>query len=544
MPLPANVSTGVVAGTILNPDGSAAVGTVLRFDPVPPRLVDLSANVVIPMAQTNVATDSTGAFSVTLIATDDPDLSPIGWTYTVTVISGIDKDTFSINVPSGSTQNYASLAQVPASTGFLLPIVVGGGSADDTAALQAGLTAASALTNASLFSRRPEVHLLPNVIYSATQILVPQNVILMMHGAEIRGISATEVVVLNGSRSGIKNGEVRGDPANLATVGVHVPSASVWTVMEDVLCNGFQGPGFFIEGDAPRVINCFAQNCVLDDAALVSPTGALHIEGTLANDFWVLNGEFTASNTAMSASGNAYGAVIRGDAGLCDGVVAEISDHGFYVDGVHNRFTGCRADLNRGHGWVFAGGDGDLSACSSLSNGRETTNTYDGYNITGGAYRFSACSANVLSTLTAVQHRYGFNDTSTVTNAGSTFDASCYSNQHATAAINVPDPGGKVVCTQGPFINTSGTGTTWDVQTYRWPHSCWNLAAGSARNLTTLTRGVPGQRVTFRGDGFTTLVHSASGADTMRLIGGASVLSATNTLYEFVRVGGGFWIQV
>lgn len=447
-------------------------------------------------------------------------------------------------------------AVTPAAFKAALPFIdadthgaVGDGSTDDTAAITAALAAATAAQQfggALTLDRMPEVHLNPRKRYEVSALTVPAGVKLMGNGAELIASATGTVVTMGGDYAEIHDVLIRGLGAGTALTGITIPSTTTWAKVKDCKFDSFAGSAISIAGNAARLENCFAQNCVLDDDALASPTGVLHIEGSSANDVWVLNSEFTASNTALSDSENAYAVVLLGKACTLQGVVAEISDHGYYINGSHNKIIGCRADLNRGHGFVFAGGDGDVTGCSSLSNGRETTNTYDGYNITAGSYRFAACSANVLSTLTAVKHRYGFNDsTSTTTNPVSHFDASCWSDQHATNAINVADPGGKVMATQGPFLNTSGTGTTWDVQTYRWPHSCWNLAAGSARNLSTLTNGVPGQRVVLRGDGNTTLVHNGSfGANTLRLAGAADVLTATHTLYEFVFVGGGFWVQV
>lgn len=445
-------------------------------------------------------------------------------------------------------------AVTPASLASTRPYVdvhtygaVGDGSTDDTSAITAALAAGLALSGFSggaYPDRRPEVHLRPNKKYDISAITIPQCVVLVGNGSELNA-TATGTMVTLSKDAGIRDCLLRGLGSGTALTGIHIPSTSVRSRISNVQFDSFAGSAILVEGNAAQIEKCFAQNCVLADTVLASPKGVLHIEGSSANDNTVRDCEFTASNTAMSASGNAYAVVVAGKSNFLDGVIAEISDHGFYLSGNHNMFSNCRADLNRGHGWVCASGTGDLASCTALSNGREATNTYDGFRVTGGSYHFSACSADVLSTLTAVQHRYGFSDASASTLTGSQFDATCYSNQHATAPISVADPSAKVIPTQGPFLNTSGSGTTWNVQTYRWPHSCWNLAASGARNLETLTNAVPGMRVTLRGDGNTTLVHNGSfTADTLRLRGGANLLTAVHTLYEFVYVGGGFWVQV
>jgi hypothetical protein len=426
---------------------------------------------------------------------------------------------------------------------------VGNGTPDDTAAIQAALNAAELLLQhdgAFYPDRSPEVHLAPSTYYQITSLIVPQGVRLMGRGSELRGTVAGKMVVLDGPGASVEDVYFDGQPNGVATIGVHVPYESpkynIRCTVRRCVFNGFKGSAILLDGNGAWITDCFAQNCVLDADALVAPTGALHLSAT-ANDTWVTNSEFTTSRTTMSASGKAYAVVVLSKGITMHGVIGEISDHGFYINGVHNKFTGCRADLNRGHGFVFDGGDGVVSACNAISDGREATNTYDGFNVNAGAYKFSSCDANVLSTLTSIKHRYGFNAIPTVT-VGSVFDASCWSDNHATAAVKVPTTGGRVIPTQGPFINITAGATTWDVQTFRWPHCCWNLLNSGPVSLTALTNGVPGQRVILRGDGFTTLVHNGGFiTDTLRMIGGANILTAAHTFYEFVCVGQ-TWIQV
>ena len=84
MTLPAAVSTATVVGTFLDLAGNAATGTV-TFEAAPCRLVD-SADDVILLGIPIVATlDVAGHFEIELVATDDPDLNPVVWTYLVTV---------------------------------------------------------------------------------------------------------------------------------------------------------------------------------------------------------------------------------------------------------------------------------------------------------------------------------------------------------------------------------------------------------------------------------------------------------------------------
>lgn len=63
-------------------DGSTPTGS-LTFTPSIPEVLDPTSSLEI-LSKQFVATLSAGAFSISLPATDDPDVSPVGWSYTVT----------------------------------------------------------------------------------------------------------------------------------------------------------------------------------------------------------------------------------------------------------------------------------------------------------------------------------------------------------------------------------------------------------------------------------------------------------------------------
>ena len=109
MPLPGNVSTVTVHGKYMYPDGTAAIGTVsfsqANF------LRDPSADVVIVPQSVTATLNGTGEFTAVLVATDDPDLDPTGWTYAVTESIGGQNRTYQIVLPAGSsTVEIADLA--------------------------------------------------------------------------------------------------------------------------------------------------------------------------------------------------------------------------------------------------------------------------------------------------------------------------------------------------------------------------------------------------------------------------------------------------
>lgn len=139
--LPENMSFGYVSGRFVFavadgadagrfPDGLPAQGRV-TFTPSAGWLLDVSAapDPVTVMPRTVECTldvdgyliDPEGVRGVYLVATDDPDLNPTGWTYTVTIaITGYGTRSFSIEVPSGSVLDLTTLSPVAAANGVTI----------------------------------------------------------------------------------------------------------------------------------------------------------------------------------------------------------------------------------------------------------------------------------------------------------------------------------------------------------------------------------------------------------------------------------------
>lgn len=133
MPLPGDLQTTTVTGTAAHADGSAAAGAVVAFA-MPGWLVDTTSHqAVIPRTFTATA-DSNGAWSATIIATDQAQVSPLNWAYVFTindhgtvytanvqVPTSPDPTTFDALVPTnvvaGSPNLYVPLAQKAAAGG-------------------------------------------------------------------------------------------------------------------------------------------------------------------------------------------------------------------------------------------------------------------------------------------------------------------------------------------------------------------------------------------------------------------------------------------
>jgi hypothetical protein len=81
MPLPPGLSTVTVTGTYKHPDGTPLKGKLL-FTPEPAILTSATHGTLL-LGTVEATPDAEGDISVTLLATDDADVTPTGWTYRV-----------------------------------------------------------------------------------------------------------------------------------------------------------------------------------------------------------------------------------------------------------------------------------------------------------------------------------------------------------------------------------------------------------------------------------------------------------------------------
>jgi hypothetical protein len=138
MALPANVGYCQVSGRFIqavldgtdldrDPDGIAIPGLSIVLTASVSRVKDLSASppVTIQLAPISLSTDTdgtlvdaAGATDVFIVASDDPDLSPTGWTYTATVSAPtVPKYSFSFVAPWGGVVDLSTVVEVPPAPG-------------------------------------------------------------------------------------------------------------------------------------------------------------------------------------------------------------------------------------------------------------------------------------------------------------------------------------------------------------------------------------------------------------------------------------------
>lgn len=116
----------IVTGTYLMFDETAAAGSISFTPEADLREVrDPAGNQIIVPNQISASFDGTGHFSVTLPASNDPDVDPTNWTYHVVVTiparSGNRTDEFDVSIPytaAGGTIDMADLTPVSPLGGF------------------------------------------------------------------------------------------------------------------------------------------------------------------------------------------------------------------------------------------------------------------------------------------------------------------------------------------------------------------------------------------------------------------------------------------
>jgi hypothetical protein len=125
MPLPGTIQYITVHGVFQDSGGNPSSGSI-TFAP-PPVLVDPGSSVIYSRA-VSANLDSTGAFSVVLVCTDNPELVPVGWAYTVTErIAGTAGRTYQVFLPHtlGSTVDFSTVTPIPSVTG--VPAIIPSG---------------------------------------------------------------------------------------------------------------------------------------------------------------------------------------------------------------------------------------------------------------------------------------------------------------------------------------------------------------------------------------------------------------------------------
>lgn len=145
--LPVDVGICTVTGTLKSgeqiegsdPDPDlASLSGYVKFNPSTTRTVHAGEELIIYLKPITAEVDENGYFETQLIATDDTDLNPHGWTYTVSFhLIGAKFPTFAIEAPQGQTVDLSSVVPVAVANGTTIiqggPVGPTGDSAYDLA---------------------------------------------------------------------------------------------------------------------------------------------------------------------------------------------------------------------------------------------------------------------------------------------------------------------------------------------------------------------------------------------------------------------------
>lgn len=375
---------------------------------------------------------------------------------------------------------------------------------------------------------------LGNHKYTVGNLVMPQGVHLKGDGSRLEAAADGWVIDMPNVLSSVSDIYIHGQAATYESSGIR--SSSSAAQLSRISIHSTQGPAYkFTSGSIiGRMTDCFNHSAWSYASGLAAPVGALEIEGT---DHYITNSEVGTSRASLSTGGYVYGVVVKGAAHWLTNVLSEVNDHGWYINGSILQLAKCRSDLNRGHGYVVDGGSGVMSGCIALSNGRETTNTYDGFIFQNQSRMMvDACIAQG----TGNTHRYGFNDTQAEASSHNSFSSTCLSINHGTAPIaRMVSAGGNaggaaIAATTGGWWNVSAGATTFDAQAPGWPHSNFSLNSASPVTMTNFTNGVVGQDLFIIGDGQTTFSHGGAFGN-IRTISGSNTLAASGKLHHFKR---------
>jgi hypothetical protein len=317
---------------------------------------------------------------------------------------------------------------------------VGDGSTNDTAAINAAIAAANAVTAGSVnVSKGATVYFPPGLYLCNSALTTPTNNVTLLggngvvwstqeSGAAVLKMGYQNGVLLDVSNSAnvtIKNlgffgGQANSSGADLAHIGIY---ASTCTNLFIVGCSltGFGGPAIRVTGFGKWLEQVQTTRVLLGYASLVSQSGGVYLDGT-ENQLLRCNFNGPAFNTSTThgeyGSGYAAAVYLNGapivaykmvGAGAQVGIVV-----GDSVGSSPSQFTNCRAEFNQGHGWVNLGANVcSFTSCSAYDNNRDTTTpTYSGfYGVSATGFSRNTFSDCIVTGIDGTYLQlYGFTD--------------------------------------------------------------------------------------------------------------------------------------
>ena len=411
----------------------------------------------------------------------------------------------------------------------------GDGTTDDTIAIQATITAASASmpgTGYGTSFMAMALVFFPPGVYLCSGITNPGRIHLYGSGARLKANAAGTILTLSGESALVSGLMFDGNGVGTGANGIVAAALAHMYKVSDCRFQDFAGRAVLCDVTSNGIVtDIFAQNCLLNTGALSTYTGVVEMNGI---DSIFANSEISASRATLSAGGFACALVVKGGNSWVRDVQAEISDVGVYVNVPTNaalKMSHVRADLNRGHGFIFAGGIGIITGCHSYRNGQETAFTYNGFQSTAGTFEFHGCTAEGGGGST---HFIGFNDTQN-SDASKNSYVNCRSVAHNLKGFGTTNVGARVSFPGGSSTASAVATAALNVDQV----TDLRMVNTGAFTVTSMTNGVNGQILRLYGDGFTTIQNNAGCVN----VAGAGLLLVAGRVYQYVRQNS-IWIQM
>ncbi|MEQ7008477.1 glycosyl hydrolase family 28-related protein [Actinopolymorpha sp. B17G11] len=371
MALPVDYDTVTVRGKYVYLDGSPVQGTV-RFTG---KVVAVSAatnTIIIPASRTATLSPGTGEFTIDLPATDDPDVLPGGWTYTVEErFSGGGGRTFQLEVPlsaqaggidlkdvaptdpsqPGDPTTFVTLTAFDAYKSRVVDVrdygAVADDSTDNTASIQSALDDAAAAGGG-------QVHI-PRGVFRTGPLTI---------GTRVR-LSGT------GFDSILKHQGGTGDLITTASTSVDLLQIADLTLDCWLQTVGSGAAGVRITSNASGYSSGYqdAHHNLRD----------LFIVGTAGPGVAVASGgrEIRMHNVSVRDPRAGHGFDLQGTDNfysMCTAATTRTPYHGFYIHGSNNRFVGCKAFYcgltgELANGFFVDRGRNSLVGCEAQDNG-------------------------------------------------------------------------------------------------------------------------------------------------------------------------------
>jgi hypothetical protein len=277
---------------------------------------------------------------------------------------------------------------------------------DDTAAMQAAVTAACATTY-----KGGTIYFPPGVGYKSANTNVSPITIscdnLTFLGAGYSTINSpttapsrilcpacTVPIITDGGtqRFGfqVRGLGLSGNGASATSTGISLGTNVGDYIIERNFFDTFGGPCLFtgVGGFGGRLLYNFAQNCLLVRPAAVD-TGAFDI----GNSDTQAIGNFVTPSIPTAAgnigTGHTYAWAWRVTNGFASGNMGEISQHGWLVSGANNRMIGNRCFLAQGNCMNVTGAGNIISSWEMLGSSQTATNTFSAAVVSSGQNIFS-----------------------------------------------------------------------------------------------------------------------------------------------------------